>query len=469
MAFFLVPISIFIKEYLSLPVSYLNTFIFYVYLLFILMSFIKGVKKTSLNELINWRGVAFFFILITFQFIAMLSSYADIGDSVMNRNPYKTIVVFILYILCIYIHFIVVKFSLTTINDISKFLRGIGVTLFIIITVSTIQLLYLTVSEGLAPLVSFIGNYFEYRWLGRDFYIEGSYVQTVKRVNGFSPEAGFFAAQLLIAFIPFIMSAIKNKVNIFFYKRKYSALLYYTLLISIIIILFSAQTTTGMVAIGIIFFALILTLPFKQKVFFVFLFSIFLAIMYHLYQSNIFIQETLDNYIFDKEGTSNRSGGTIGLIKTWLQHPLIGIGNSYHNYYLMKNVPIESTLNSEFIEIYVAQNFYPILSLLFGWLAEFGGVILLIISIYLIKLLKDYKLYTYRYSVLSRFSKKSEFLMSLKDSCYYFVGFYFLMSILNWFWDASILLIIFFFFVVVRQFLNRELQKVDIGKIDLKQ
>ena len=89
-----------------------------------------------------------------------------------------------------------------------------------------------------------------------------------------------------------------------------------------------------------------------------------------------FVHDLLDRWIFNKSGTDNRLGGTIGLAKTFLSHPFLGVGFGNEGYFIEQYLPEWSKHNSEYINVY-SKMAYPVLNDMLGWLARYGAVVVL--------------------------------------------------------------------------------------------
>ena len=456
MSIYLLPISLLIKKLNELPINYLREAPIYLFAFFILLS-ILSKRKFDLKTIINTKVIISVYLLFGFQLIAMLSSYMEIGNNVLNRNPIKEFIKLSIFVGCIFIHFFTVRLIVSDNNSIYKFIKGNFIALCIVLFISYFQLLYLFFPNIFAGFVGFVGNYFEGRH-DREWYELGSYVQTMKRINGLNPESGYLATQLLIIFVPFILSSIKNKVNIFSINRKYNPIVFNILLLLIIGILFAAKSTTGILAILLIVLFFWLSLPIKRKILFTYLILLFGITAVTFIMNNNYTLGILNEYIFEKnEGsTMNRIGGTIGLILTWLSHPITGIGWNYKNYYLFQNVPNWSKENWEYNHIFIPEQYYPILSMLFGWLAEFGTILVILLLIYIYRLLNDFRKIE-RIARITTIIDKNDYklICVLKDSLYFFVLYYFICLFVSFDWYESIYLIMFFFFVVVRQYYKK--------------
>lgn len=100
------------------------------------------------------------------------------------------------------------------------------------------------------------------------------------------------------------------------------------------------------------------------------------GIGYGLYHYLPGVHDMFTRFLLEKHGTENRLGGTIGLLKTIMQHPLFGVGYGFESPYIVENVPSWSKTNLEYQNVYAIYG-YPILSGFLGWFARFGLVLVL--------------------------------------------------------------------------------------------
>lgn len=163
--------------------------------------------------------------------------------------------------------------------------------------------------------------------------------------------------------------------------------------------------------------------------------------------NNAYMMEILNENLFNKaesDSSMNRIGGTIGLIVTWFKHFIFGVGWNFHNYYLLKNVPQWTTNNGEYMYVFSAQNFYPILSVFFGWLAEFGTIIVIFLVVYIYKLLSDFRKFSKQVNLITNNEFEYKFIKTISDSVHFFVIFYLISSLFVFYWSESVYLIMFF-------------------------
>lgn len=462
MTSFLIPISLLIRSYIPLPVAQLTTLTLYIYIVLLIFHFIK--KRQITINFLNTKVIIYCFFALSLQIIAMMLSYIEITNGNLNKHPLKQIIVFSILMIVIFSYYIVVKVFITNIDDCRKFLKGIYYAFWIVMGVLIIQFIYLS-TGGLKSLVTFIGQYLEAHF-NRDWYVSGSYVQTAGRINGFNPEASYLAAQLFILFAPFIIAAIINKFDIFNWEKQYNSLKYFFMLGLILFFLFFGRSSTGFVAIGVIIIFLWFKLKLKRKFIFTYALLSLFFILFIIFKDNTIVLEIFNHYLFEKDETSssNRLGGTIALILTWLNNFFFGTGYGYQDYYLFKYVPEWSKSNSEYQYVYLKNNYYPILSVFLGWFAQFGTIIMIFITIYIFKLIRDINKIT-KYLVNNVNVKYVSLLNTIKDSANLFVIFYIVMSLLVFQWTDAYFIVVFFFFVVYRQLLKGYKNQISISNI----
>lgn len=460
MAYLLLPISMFYKQLIpNIYIYYVPELPFYVYCFLIGMAYYNDLhnkRRIEIGNAFNKRVVLCFLGIMLFQLITMKISSITIGASVFNKTPLSEFIKLIVVAGCAFIHYLVVKKTVMNKQSLINFVRGNGIALLILLFICYMQFMFLLFPNAFSGIVRMIGI-FEYRY-DRDWYTAGSYVQTLRRINGLNPEPGYLAAQLLVIFVPFIMASIKNKVNIFSIHSKYHHLPFFLLLLSIVILLFFAKTTTGIAAILVIFISLWFLLPNKQKWITLMLLPIVGTVLFIIVKNNPVLMGVLSTTFVDKLGGdsfTNRAGSTVGLITTWLHHPIFGVGNNYHNFYLFKYVPAWAKLNFEYNTVFKPQNYYPILSIFFGWLAEFGTLFMILIVTYTVKLLNDLRR-------LANFVEADQDVRGMvnviKDAAFYFFIYFFVCSLVSFNWYESIYLIMIFYFVVARQIIKKKYQ-----------
>lgn len=331
--------------------------------------------KGLLTVLPETRTLKIWGSFIIVQLILMAYQSSILGDSQQIYGLLHGFVSFIQMILVIWIAYTVQKMAIQNYEDAVKFFKSviwtfIGYFFLVILP----QMLFVLGAGGLHRFINLIARLFERHWLGRDFYSFGSYVTTQFRLNGLEPEASFLALLVGIAFAPLILMIIQEPLKTF--KKKYIYWIAWLLIIMVVGILLLAKTTTGLLMIALLALLYWVMATKKQKIWLVVMAIFALLLLFISYQSITSVHNLLNNWLFNKSGTDNRVGGTIGLIGAWFRHPLFGVGYGYEGHYIVENLPDWTKNNLEYMQIYKNQS-YPILNDLFGWLARFGLVFIL--------------------------------------------------------------------------------------------
>ncbi|MGG3640558.1 hypothetical protein ABES38_04110 [Bacillus gobiensis] len=454
MKYLIWPISLFIAEYffINFPVYYGLRIQIYLYLTFIFLAIVLDKGKIS-KDIFSKRIILFICILLGMQLVSMIISYYRIDIPQYNKNPIKTFVIFCSFICSILIHYLVVRLNIKNVSDVNKFLRSGWISLVIILIICFVQLFYVFAPSIFEPIVSLIGKTLEARWGGKDateingtgFYNLGSYVQTTQRINGLTEEASSLATQLFVIFVPFLLSSIKNRYNVFLKNRKNILSLYITLVMILLLLMF-ARTTAGFLFSGIILVLLINKINKIQKTFVVFITVLIGLIIINYNFRSEYITESVNNYLINKDENSvtNRLGSTFALLKISLHNFLLGVGWEYHTYYIFENLPEWAKHNSEYYN-FIERKEYPIMSVILSWVAGFGFLIVSCIVTYLIKTQKKFRKYSNKLLELKR--EESKLIKVLCDSSKYYLIFTLICSLFLYVWYASIYLIVYFFFL----------------------
>lgn len=315
-------------------------------------------------------------VFVVIQLILMTYESFMVGATTRVYGLLHGLLMFIQVILSVWMAYTIQKMLIRSYEDAIKFMKSVVITMAVYLSVIVFpQILYLFGFTSLTHWINPIAHLFERHWENRNFYDNGSYVTTSMRVNGFEPEAAYLALLVGIAFSPFLLMLIQEPLRAF--KNRW---IYWTAIMlgaASLGVLLLAKTTTGFLLIGILALVYWLAAPKKQKIS-LFLLGIIAVIGVALtYITVPSVHNLLNTWIFQKGGTDNRLGGTIALIRTWLQHPLFGVGYGYEGQYIVDNLPAWSKNNFEYMQVYQHQA-YPILNDTFGWLARYGLVFFLI-------------------------------------------------------------------------------------------
>lgn len=312
-------------------------------------------------------------VFVVVQLCLMAYQSIKIGNSQQTYGLLHSLVSFIQMILVIWVAYTVQKMAIQSYDDAKKFAKSVIWTLVgYSVIVLLPQIFFLLGIGRLGRVTNLIAKLFERHWLDRDFYDNGSYVTTLFRLNGLEPEASFLALLLGLAFAPLLLMIIQEPIKSFKNHRKLYVLSWVMVVFMALVLLY-AKTTTGFLIIFILALLYWLMAPKNQKLW---LFGLGIAALVCVgiaYETIPAVTELLNRWLFEKGGTDNRLGGTLGLIGAWLHHPLFGVGYGYEGPYIVQNLPQWSKNNFEYLEVYKNQS-YPILNDVFGWLARYGLV-----------------------------------------------------------------------------------------------
>lgn len=442
----LIPVSLFTKKYLS--ISTLAILPLLVYLA--MFAYLLLTKRDSLHQIKVSKGMfAFVLVFLAVQTIIIFFTFNRVKNDPSSPNLFSG-VFFGVYLLMF--NFIIIamltKTLITGYSKISSFYRSVYWTIILYgLVVLLPQLMVVTIHFG-AQWVNFLASLFEEQHPGRiDFYYNGSYATTLGRINGFSSEASFLAAQVGIIFLPVLLSSIKNRVNITGFNNKYYKFINWGLLIFLWVILLFAKTSTGILVIVLSVLMLFFTASISEKVVY-FVLGIFASLILVIGYLKIGpLKEIIDNYLLHKSGVSNRLGGTIGLIITFFHHPFFGVGTGYESYYLMKFVPAGTTDNWEFLNVFTKSG-YPVQSVIPDLFARYGLIIMLPVTFYIgMKIQSALKLKKY-INITNVHDEYSDLGKVTIDAFLIFIVMYLIIGLFSFGWYNSCYFVMFFFYIV---------------------
>ncbi|NCG69192.1 hypothetical protein GWJ21_15155 [Bacillus coagulans] len=453
MSFLIWPLAMFIASYFIKVPNYFGSKIqIYIYLILIIIYIVFVYKGKVPKILISKKIMLFLSITLVLQFIAIFISYFKIDLIDYKNNPIKMFINFCIFFLVIFIHYYIMLISTSSFKSSKAFVKGGLFALIISFIVASCQLTYIFFPSISESIVSFIGKFFEARWKDQQissnpygYYSQGSYVQTLKRINGLTEEASNFVTQLFIGFTPFLIASVKNKYNVF-QTKKDNLLLVYVLLILSFVFFIMAQTTSGFLFAFIVFLVLYRHMSKYAKYFFLSAGVLITLLVLGYNIKNNYIADAFNNYIFNKQGNSNinRAGNTLALLKIFISNIFIGVGFDNQSYFLYINLPEWARHNSEYF-MRVQNKYFPVLSVFLGWLSSFGILIVSFVYIYIYKFLKKFKAITITAQNMNH--PESIYMKTIYDSSFYFFCFTFISSLFAYVWYASIYLILFFFFI----------------------
>lgn len=321
-------------------------------------------------------------ILWLAQLIAMGLSYGKTGDTVLTTGIIHSGITLATWTMTVYVAWAVIQLTVITEKDEFAFLKSgliaLAVYLLLVILPQIAVTFHITAFE---QYVNDIARLFERHWRTHtdyNFYINGSYVATEGRVNGFEPEAAFLANLLGVVYLPILIGITASGQKFWSWtKTKIGDQVVNTIFSFIILlVLLLAKTTTGILTAGIAYILWIIWSQNHLRKNLVGLAVIGLFFIVFAYLKVGVIHDTFNQFLFAKQGTDNRLGGTIALALTFLTHPILGVGYGFTSFFILKNVPISTTHNFEFQNVY-SQFGYPNLSDFLGWFASFGLVIMI--------------------------------------------------------------------------------------------
>ncbi|MFP7153611.1 O-antigen ligase family protein [Weissella paramesenteroides] len=375
MVSWLMPFAILPKTYTFFFFDLFSQIAVVVFGLFILVKLYLQPKQLE-DVLPKTSTLRIWGVFVVVQLILMTYESFVVGATTRVYGLLHGLLMFIQVILSIWMAYTIQKMLIRSYDDAIKFMKSVVITMAVYLGVIVLpQILYLFGFTSLTHWINPIAHLFERHWENRNFYDNGSYVTTSMRVNGFEPEAAYLALLVGIAFSPFLLMLIQEPLRAF--KNRWIYWIAIILGAASLGVLLLAKTTTGFLLIGILALVYWLAAPKKQKISLFFLGIIAVIGVALIYITVPSVHNLLNTWIFQKGGTDNRIGGTIALIRTWLQHPLFGVGYGYEGQYIVDNLPAWSKNNFEYMQVYKHQA-YPILNDTFGWLARYGLVFFLI-------------------------------------------------------------------------------------------
>ncbi len=409
-----------------------------------------GFKKIPLEKLkVNERVLLFLLIANLIQLLTMIYFQIQIShvptSTTASPGVFHAWLNFTAIELSAVLIYYIAFFNIKTDRGINDFFKVTVITLSIYLIIILLPQVVATRFGFLDGWVDLIGRLFEQRWPGRNFYDVGSYVTTLRRVNGLAPEAGYLAAQLGIVFIPPLLAALNNHYDYFSSDEKPMQKYWILLGVTMITLLF-AKTSTGILVIGLTLFLLFITGTRSQRKHYLIGYAMLIVIGGGAYVLVPGIHNLLNQYIFQKSGTSNRIGGTLGLLTTFMHYPVTGVGNSFTNYFLLKFVPLNTRYNAEYFAVYSATG-YPVLSNAAGWLAQYGLVIVAPVIYYLSRKIKTAYLIKKQLKTLN--DAQSLLYKTVLDSFFYTLIMYFALSVLIFTWSENYYFLMFFVYVVI--------------------
>ncbi|MFC4760740.1 O-antigen ligase family protein [Fructobacillus durionis] len=321
-----------------------------------------------------------------------------------------------------YIAWATIEVTVTSEQDEKKFVKSglIALAIYLLLVVLPQILVTLNVHR-LNGYVNHLASLFERRWRvhgpNYDFYRKGSYVTSQHRVNGFEPEAAFLANLLGVVYLPILigLTATGQKFWNWTKSRRLDLVLNVFFALTLFGILLLAKTTTGILTAVIAFVLWIIWSKGGMRAFLVTMAVLGILLGVAAYIKVPTVHNLLNQFLFAKGGTDNRLGGTIGLLLTFLTHPIFGVGYGYTSFFTIQNVPEYTTRNYEFQHVY-SQFGYPNLSDLLGWFASFGLIVMIPAIFLLVRLVARTYLVRYRLNSMNLSAEQQQWTRGLVAS-----------------------------------------------------
>ncbi len=365
--------SLFVKPLAQSTPQFFAPLPFFSITIYIAFKFSQNPREILETKIFNSKVVLFFALLTLSEITLLIWNYSKFGSDSQDSGIVGSFARFLSPIVTFILVYFLLYFSIKSDFDIKRFINGSMISLSLMAAFVLIPQLTIIVGKNwFLGWANFLDRTVIPRWDISSNYVRGSYVATLHRANGLEIEPAFMAGQLAVVFLPWILSSIKH--NFSFVKNNFKSFAYesYFLLLIVIVTLIFAKTTTGLLAIFLVELILVFDLNGYIQKFFIIMTGIGLISIVVSYFTISLVHNFLNNYLFAKAGFSalDRTGGSIGLLLTFLHYPLLGVGNGYIGHYLVRYVPRNTKLNVEYLWRF--SHNYPILSDLGGFLAQYG-------------------------------------------------------------------------------------------------
>lgn len=458
------PLSMFSRQIAQGLPQYFQTFP--AILMLIYSTYLVG-KKGNGFDLRFGVGIVFFVILLLFtQAIASLRTI--LSFPITGVGIFDKYVQFILLIIYITLAYFFMKNALDTEQRIVNFFKGVYLTCAFILLIVFAQLAF----------IQFGWFYSILYWLrevfGQDAYSDANnlylirggveYLRSFRQPNGLDPESRDVAIRLALTCLPFMLAAFRNRLSFKGSTRLGNTIHTLSILLTVFALFFLA-TATGY-AIGMltaIIFVLFVLKPRVEKsqsvkkiiVLIVFAMSVLLLFMYFGT-----IQVFFTNYFFAREGSGNRRASAIALWRTFIQHPLIGVGFDFSSPWNILNAPANWANNPVNIHIYLASGTLPALSVFLGWLAELGLVAILPILGYFLRVKIDFTMLVERLEKTNVSTWQKKFYSTINDAYFLFIIYFIPVSFLLFDWEGLSYILVVMFFIVTKAYLLNLLETI---------
>ena len=416
------------------------------------------VDKMTIEPLdgLRVRHYAFLGIVILGQLFAFLSLSTEGYSAAAIVKKFLIAVIFVLNFVVLYF---VVNLMMQNEIQVKRLIRGNFWAFIVLLVICLLQISYIYFHGVFSSLMTFIGRYLEYHnVLNPGSFEKISYVQSTFRVNGLYAESGFLAGVLAIGFAPFILGAIKNKINIFFPSKNYHAWFYYGMFLVLAFVLLLAKTSTGILAIAIIALLLLLATKGRERFGIVMLYLVMLALIFIAAMRLPALKNMLLSFTVgktDSDSTTMRLLATEAVFITVLKNPIVGVGFGQTSHFNFINAPHAVKELNEY-QLFLKNKEFPDQSAWGSVMAQFGVVVAVIVVIFIVRLLFDLR----HQAQILRKNNVDDFIFdsAIADSAIFFFIIYFILGMLSIQWSFDLFILMTFFFINARHYLNNKIK-----------
>lgn len=418
-------------------------------------AFLFGIKFLENNKAVfdvpvSYKTSLWMTAILAAQLMTIVFGYSSSKNKEMTSGLTTGPINILIFFGNIVLVYILVYLVLNSDKSEKIFFRSLIMTFVVFFVVILLPQIIATFSTKLDSYINFIGHLFETHHKGREsFYSSGSYTTTMRRVNGFEPEASYLAALIGIVFVPPILASLKNDFNLFTGKKSQKLIGTWFTLGMVVLSLFFAKTSTGFLVIALLGLCLFKVVSKESRRFLWTIYLVLGCILVLAYLIVPSIHTILNQYVLAKQGTDNRVGGTIAAFKTFLHYPFFGVGMGYTSDFYIKFVPHSTINNFEYQNVYLKTG-YPSLTVLGGALASYGlfGVVPLFMFIRnKVKAANQFKR-----TLLAAETERATFLKMIIDSFYFYILFSVVLSVFVFSWQDEIyVLMLMIYLQIIRR------------------
>jgi len=408
-------------------------------------------------------GMIYFIVLIFItQALAIIDTIINFpitGVSIYERYGH-----FLLLVAYVIVGYLFMKNALDTEQKIVNFFKGVYITFGVLLVLLFMQLAFIHSGLFEQPLSWIMANFSQQPYSDFGLFAQGiNYLTSERMPNGLDPESRDVAIRIILTCLPFMLAAFRNRLPF-----KGSLLLGKTIQISTIalacLVLFLIATRTGFI-LAVLTIVLFLLYLFTERqthdalvkrvsiTLFVLICLVFLIFTF----SNA--SEEITEILFDTRG-GNRRASIIATLRTFLQHPIIGVGYHFSDPWNIMNAPLEWANNPININNYLPHNALPPLSVLFVWLAQFGLIIVLPFFAYFVRLKLDFTMLVERLNETQCTPWQKSFFGTINDAYFLFIIYFIPTSFLLFDWSGMSYLLVLLYFVVSKSYLKEYLNQI---------